>query len=54
MNKYIIIEKTRIGYRIRTDDAPAVHYIDYTLKKALQAYRAAHNLKYKHFKKIYI
>lgn len=52
--KYLIIEKTRMGYKIHTDDAPTVHYIDYTLKNALQAYRRAHGLKYKHFEKKYI
>lgn len=53
--RFLTIEKTRIGYRIKdslTDDA--VHYIGYTARAAEKAYRAAHDLRYKHFTKIYI
>ena len=53
--KHLIIEKTRIGYRIKNDaTGDAVHYIGYTARNAENAFRIAHGLRYKHFTKIYI
>lgn len=52
--KYLIIEKTRIGYKIKIDDGAAIHYVGYTARNAEQAHRARYNSKYKHFTRIYI
>jgi hypothetical protein len=51
---FLIIEKTRIGYKIHTDEHPALHYIGYNARNAEKEYRLTNNLKYKHFTKIYI
>lgn len=52
---FLIIEKTRIGYKIKNDaTGDAVHYIGYSARAAEKAFRAAFDLKYKHFTKIYI
>lgn len=53
--KYLIIERTPHGWRIKDDaTGDAVHYIGYTARRAEREFRAAFNLKYKHFEKIYI
>lgn len=52
--KYLIIEKTRIGYKIKIDDGDTIHYIGYTARNAERVHRARYNSKYKHFTRIYI
>lgn len=53
--KYLIIERTRHGWKIKNDaTGDAVHYFGYTARRAEKAFRAAFNLKNKHFTKIYI
>jgi hypothetical protein len=52
---YLTIEKTRIGYRIKdTITMGNIHYIGFSARQAEREHRAAFNLKYKHFIKIYI
>jgi hypothetical protein len=54
-NNYLIIEHTRIGYRIKNDaTGDAMHYIGYSMRNAEIAFRKQFDLKYKHFQKIYI
>ena len=53
--KYLIIERTPHGWRIKDDTTgAAVHYVGYTARDAERAFRIEYNLKYKHFTKIYI
>lgn len=55
MSKYLIIEKTRIGYKIKDSiNNQYITYCDYTLQQAIINHRKRFNLKYKHFEKIYI
>ena len=55
MTKYLIIEKIRIGYRIKdTITNNCITYACYTLKNAIKRHRQLYNLKNLHFEKIYI
>ena len=52
---YLIIEKIRIGYRIKDSITNnCITYAYYNLQKAIRRHRQLHNLKYIHFEKIYI
>ena len=53
--KYLIIEKIRIGYRIKdTLTNNCITYACYNLKNAIHRHRQINKLKYLHFEKIYI
>jgi hypothetical protein len=53
--QFLIIEKTRIGYKIKNDSTgAAVHYIGCSARRAENTFRIEFNLRYKHFTKIYI
>lgn len=53
--KYLIIERTRIGWRIKdTITDKSMHYVYCTQKQAEQRHRNWLNLKNKRFTKIYI
>ena len=53
--KYLIIEKIKIGYKIKdTITNNCITYAYYTLKNAIKEHRRIHKLKYIHFEKIYI
>ena len=53
--KYIIIERTPHGWKIKDDESgAAVHFVGYSERCAVKAFRARFNLKYKHLEKIYI
>jgi hypothetical protein len=53
--KYLIIEKTIQGYRIKDSitDIQA-HYIGYSLNGAIKQHRNNMNIKYKHLTKIFL
>jgi len=55
MTKYLIIEKTRIGYTIKdTITNNRRGYIGYSLQRAIKLHRAWYGLQKLHFEKIYI
>ena len=52
---YLIIERTRHGWRIKNDaTGDTIHYINSTLRDAERYFRDRYNLRYKHFIKIFI
>jgi hypothetical protein len=55
MINYLVFEATRYGWRVKNSGTgDAMHYIGYSPREAERAFRAAFNLKYKHFTKIFI
>jgi hypothetical protein len=55
MTRYLIIERTRQGWRIK-DDATGntMHYVGYSIINAEKTFRRDFNLRGKHFTKIFI
>ena len=51
---FLTIEKTLQGWRIKEENNIAIHYIGYSEREAVAAYRKAFNLQHKQLFKLYI